>query len=58
MLGKVSNVRNVKLCPLFDKVRTGLVAGCRTHGAIEPFFHCDYAILIRVSNIKIFAANR
>jgi hypothetical protein len=58
VLGKVSNIRRVKLCPLLDKHRTGLAIGCRTHRAIKPFFHRDFAILIRVSNIKKVAAKR
>jgi len=52
MLGKVSNIGRVKLCPLFDKHRTSLATGCRTHRASKPFIDCDYAILIGVSNIK------
>ena len=58
MLGKVSNIGRVKLCPLFDKGRTGLATRCRTHRAIKPFIDCDYAILIHVSNIKNVAAKR
>ena len=58
MLGKVSSIRSVKLCPLFDKHRTGLATGCRTHRAIKPFIDGDYAILIRVSNIENVAAER
>jgi hypothetical protein len=58
VLGKVSNIRRIKPCPLLDKHRTGLATGCGTHRAIEPFSHRDYAILVRVSSIKEFAAKK
>ena len=58
ILGKVSNIRRVKLCPLLDKLRTALATGCRTNWAIKPFLDCDHTIVIRVSNIEKVAAKR
>jgi hypothetical protein len=57
-VGKVSNILRVELWPLLDEHRTGPATGCRLHRAIKLFFDCDYAILIRVSNIKKVTAKR
>ena len=58
VLGEVSDIRSVELCPLFNEHRASLASGCRTCRAIKPFFHSDYAIVIRVRDIKNVAAKK